>query len=253
MDLVHQLDALPPDPPSGSPVVVMVKSTHDRKSNHFAPCILRGRNRSALFGDLLRNPLMRPCLVEVHHICIEDALELPLMEDQHVVQTFLPHTPHEALANRIGSGSMIRSFEHLNRTICRYTSEVGPEFAIVIPNQILGCLSIRGRFSQLLRHPGIGRGACHAHMDHFPRLQFYDEEREERPKKQIGDLEEVTRPDLCGVAVHKGRPFLASWLVGAYFSHVLLNSALAHMDTQFQEFTPDPFSTEDGDGPAPFA
>src|SRR5262249_30272017 len=98
MDLIHQLDAPTTGPPSGSPVVVMVQSTHDRKSNHFAPCILRGRSRSAPFRNLLRNPLMRPCLLEVGHIGLEDALELPLLQDQQVVQTVLPHTPGEALA-----------------------------------------------------------------------------------------------------------------------------------------------------------
>ena len=148
----------------------MVHSTHDWESDHLVPCILSGRDRAALFRDLLPNPLMRPCLVEVHHIGIEDSLELPLMQDQQVVQTFLPYTPQKALADGIGSWSLIGSFEHLNRTGCRYTSEAGPEFAVVITNQVLGCLSIWGRFSQLLRHPGIGRGSCHAHMDHFTRL-----------------------------------------------------------------------------------
>ena len=170
MDEVHQLDARTHGPASDCPAVVMVQPTHDWKSDHLVPCILSGRDRAALFGDLLPNPLMRPYLVEVHHIGIEDALELPLMQDQQVVQTFLPYTPQEALADGIGSWSLIGSFEHLNRTGCRYTSEAGPEFAVVITNQVLGCLSIWGRFSQLLRHPGIGRGSCHAHMDHFTRL-----------------------------------------------------------------------------------
>ena len=87
-----------------------------------------------------------------------------------MVQAFLSDAPQEALADGIGSGSVIRYFKNLNCTCCRYTSEAGPEFAVVITNQVLGCLSIWGRFSQLLRHPGIGRGSCHAHMDHFTRL-----------------------------------------------------------------------------------
>ena len=36
---------------------------------------------------------MGACLIEVGHISIEDALELPLVKNQQVVQTFLPHTP----------------------------------------------------------------------------------------------------------------------------------------------------------------
>ena len=214
----------------------MVQPTHDRKSDHLVSCILSGRNRSALLRDLLGNPLMGSCLVEVHHICIEDALELPLLQDQQVVQTFLPHTPQEALADRIGSGSMIRCFEHLNRTGCRYTSEAGPKFAIVITNQILGCLAIRGGFPELLSHPGIGRGSCDAHMDHFPRLQFYAEERKERPKEKVSHLQEVTGPDIRRVIAEKRAPLLTSWLVGANRPHVLLDGALTHVYPQFQQF-----------------
>jgi hypothetical protein len=56
-------------------------------------------------------------LVEVRDVRIEDALELPLMEDQQVIQAFLPHAPQEAFADGIGSWRMIRGFEHLNPCI----------------------------------------------------------------------------------------------------------------------------------------
>src|SRR6266516_2138533 len=116
MDLVHQLNARTRGPASSCPVVVMVQPTHDRKSDHLVPCILSARNRSVVFRYLLPNPLMGSCLVKVRHIGIEDALELPLMEDQHMVQAFLSDTPQEALADGIGSGCMIRCFQNLNPT-----------------------------------------------------------------------------------------------------------------------------------------
>jgi hypothetical protein len=65
MDLVHQLDARTPGPPSGRPVVVMVQPTHDRNGNHLVPRILSERNRSEPFRNLLSNPLMQSCLIEV--------------------------------------------------------------------------------------------------------------------------------------------------------------------------------------------
>ena len=54
---------------------------------------------------MLLEALMGSCLVEVGHIGIEHAMELPLMQNQQVVQTFLPYAPQEALADRIGSGA----------------------------------------------------------------------------------------------------------------------------------------------------
>ena len=103
MDLVHQLDARTRDPSSGCPVVVVMQPTQDRKSNYLVPCILRRRNQSEPFRNLLRHPLMGSCLVEVGDIGIEHTLELPLLQDQQVVQAFLPYAPQEALADRIGS------------------------------------------------------------------------------------------------------------------------------------------------------
>src|SRR5438105_13874475 len=82
-----------------------------------------GSRRHRQCWNLLLDALMRSCLVEVRHIRIEDALELLLVKDQQVVEAFLPHTPQEAFADRIGSWRMTRCFENLNRTCCSYTSE----------------------------------------------------------------------------------------------------------------------------------
>src|SRR5215467_12182627 len=210
MDLVLQLIALTCGSASGCPAVVMVQPTQDRTSYHLVPCILSGRTQAALFRDLLPNALMGSCLVEVGHIRIEHALELLLLKDQQVVQTFLPHTPQEALADGIGSGSVIRSFENLDATRRRHTSKARSEFAIVIPNQVLWRLSIGCGFSQLLRHLGIGRRSRDAHVDHLARFQFDEKEGKERPKEQIGDLQEITGPDLSCMAAQKGRPLLTS-------------------------------------------
>ena len=166
IDLVHQLDFRTRAFASGCPMVVMVQPTHDGKSDHLVSRILRGRTQSALFRDLLPNPLMRSCLVEVRHIRIEDALELPLMKDQQVVEAFLPHTPHEAFTDRIRSGSVVRSLENLDVTCRRHPDETGSKLAIVITEQILRCLPIRRGFPKLLRNPGIGRRSCDSNMDY---------------------------------------------------------------------------------------
>ena len=186
---------------------------------------------------------MGSCPIEVGDIAIEHALELFLMQDQQMVQAFLPHTSQEAFTDGVGSWCVIRGLEKLDATGRRYTSEAGSKLAVVITNQILGCKPIRGRFSQLLRHPGISRGSCHADMDHPSRLQFDEEEGEERSKKEIGDLQEVARPDLSCVSAQKRAPLLTLWLGCANRPHVLLNSSLADMNAQFQQFPTNPFST----------
>jgi hypothetical protein len=92
MHLVHRQYSRTSCTDSGYPLGVMVESTHSRNSDHLVACMMRGNSRSARFRNLLLNPLMRSCLVEVHHILIEHALELPLVKDQEVVKAFLAHT-----------------------------------------------------------------------------------------------------------------------------------------------------------------
>ena len=168
MDLVHQLDFRRGALALGCPTIVMMESTHLGMSDHLVPRILSGWIRAALFRDVLPNPLMRPCLVEVDHISVEHAMELLLMQNQQVIQAFLPHTTLEAVADGVGSWRVIGGFEQLDATGRRHMSEARPKFGIVIPNQVLGRMPIRGGFSQLLCHPGIGWRSCHAHVDHLP-------------------------------------------------------------------------------------
>jgi hypothetical protein len=82
------------------------------------------------------DPLMRPSVVEVRHIRIEHALELPLVKDQDMIKAFLSDAPQIAFADGIGSWCMNGRGEKLNRTRGRHTSKARPEFAIVITNQI---------------------------------------------------------------------------------------------------------------------
>src|SRR5215467_10037172 len=110
---------------------------------------------------------------------------------------------------------MIGRFEDLDAASCGYASKARSELAVVITNRILRRLPIRGNFSQLLSQPGIRRRSCHAHVDHFPKLQFDEEEREGRPKEKVSHLQEVTRPDIRRVIAQKRAPLLTSWLLGA--------------------------------------
>jgi hypothetical protein len=77
------------------------------------------------------------------------------------------------------------------------------------------------------------------------------EEREERSKEEISHLQEVTGPDVHCVVVQERRPLLSSWSWCVNMWHVLLDGALAHLHAEFQQFSTNPLSTEDGDSSLP--
>jgi hypothetical protein len=71
-----------------------MQPTQDRKSDHLVPYILSGRNRAPLWRRSVAQSLdaavparRRP------HTRFRTRLVLPLMQDQQVIEAFLPHTP----------------------------------------------------------------------------------------------------------------------------------------------------------------
>ena len=113
-------------------MVVMVQSAHDRKSDHLVPCMMRGHGWSACSRNLLLDPLMRSCLVEVLHIGIEHPLQLLLLQDEQVVQAFFADAPQEPFTDGIGAFRVNRRFKDLDTARFRHTSKARPKLAIVI-------------------------------------------------------------------------------------------------------------------------
>ena len=101
---------------------------------------------------------MGSSLIKVENICIEEAMELLLLDNEEVIQAFSPHTTQKTFANGIGLRGLIRGSKHLDATGFRYSCKMLPEFPIIIPNQVFGYLPIWRCLPQLLRDPGIGGG-----------------------------------------------------------------------------------------------
>jgi hypothetical protein len=135
--------------------------------------------------------------ITVVHRGVEHPVELLLLQDEQVIETLAPYTAEKAFTDGIGSRGVIRGCEHLDATRVGNPSEARSKFASVIPQKVFRSLSIRGGFSQLLCNPSVGRRtwkSVDAHMDHFPRAQFDNEESRERMEKEVGDRETRHRP-----------------------------------------------------------
>ena len=143
---------------------------------------------------------LRPGSVEGVHICIEHVVELPLMQDQQMIEALTPDTAQEALTDGIGALGIIRSLEKLDVACFRNPCETHPELAIMIADEVLRSRAIGGSLPQLLCGPSIGGRVRDADVDHFPRVQEGDEEGEQRTEEEMGDRQEVTRPDLLGMS-----------------------------------------------------
>ena len=149
---------------------------------------------------MLLDALMRPCSVEVVHIGVEHALELLLMQDEQMIEALTPYTAEEALTDGIRARGVIWRFEHLNVTRIGNPSEAHTKLAVVITDEVLRPHTKGGGFPKLLCSPSVSGISCYADMDHFARVQFDDEESEQRVEEEIRDRKEVAGPDLLGMS-----------------------------------------------------
>jgi hypothetical protein len=60
------------------------------------------------------NALMRSRTIEMRGILTGDTMEMPLTENENMIQAFASYLANEALADRIGLGCLHRGFEHLH-------------------------------------------------------------------------------------------------------------------------------------------
>ena len=176
----------------------------------------------------LPKPLMRSSLIEVDDIGLEEAVELLLMQDQEVIQTFSSHASQKTFTDSIRLGSSIRRSKHRDPTCSGYSRTNPPKFLVIIPDEIFWGLSIQSRFSQLLCNPRVGWRSGHIYMDDLPRFQFDDEEGEKRTEEEVRDVEKIAGPHLCRMIAQKGFPGLSTSLFWMDLLHILLDGPFTH-------------------------
>jgi hypothetical protein len=123
--------------------IVMVQPIQHRNREHLVR-LVRGKSR---MHWQIRNPLPKPLvgssLIEIQDIGLEDAVELPIMEDQEMIQAFSPHASQKTFADSICEASSVRYSEHFDATRCCHACKMQSEFLIVISNQVFWRLPIR--------------------------------------------------------------------------------------------------------------
>ena len=89
------------------------------------------------------------------------------------------------------------------------------------------------------RHPGIGGGSGHIHVDDLPRFQVDDEESKKRAEEKVWDLEKIAGPDVFCMIVQESSPVLSTWSFEANQFHMLLNGPFTYSNIQLEEFPSD--------------
>jgi hypothetical protein len=115
------------------PVVVVVQA-----AQHWARCEL-AVDRRCIWSfwsarDVLLNPLMRSSVVKVLRVLLHDSVQMPLAQDQDVVEALAPQAAEEALAYGVRLRCFVWCFQHLNA--CGHSLERISILVVVVPDQV---------------------------------------------------------------------------------------------------------------------
>jgi len=152
---------------------------------------------------------MRSSLIEEDYIGLEKPGELFLVKDQEVIHAFSSDAPQKAFTNGICLRSSVRGAKYFDATRGSHARKIRSEFAIIIPNQILWCLSIRSCLPQLLCYPEIVGVRVTFTWITFRDFSEGVEECKKWTKEKISNLQEIASPHFCCMITEKRFPGLS--------------------------------------------
>src|SRR6266568_3460596 len=159
-----------------------------------------------------REASVRPLIVVVPHVLVENALKMTPTPEQHPVQTLLPDRPHPALRERVGIRRLDRGLDNLDAVADEDIIEGPSELAIAVTNQEPRCDGALQRFHLYrafpcpLDDPSSVRVVSDAGDPNLPRVQLDEEQDVEGLEANGLHGEEVGGDDAGGLGSKERSP-----------------------------------------------
>src|SRR5215472_13875539 len=126
--------------------------------------------------------------------------QVAFVDDQQVVQTFLPHATHPPLSISIGIWSSIGRQNHFDALRGKHRIKAGRKLRVTIVKQkahsFSFLLELPHQLTGLLHHPGCCRMHCAASQMNLTDAYLNEEENIECVQSQRFHGEEITRQQL---------------------------------------------------------
>ena len=214
---------------SGAPVVMVESSEHRDCVN--ASLGLRG----AWNGLLVRESLVRACVVVETHLLGDDASKMFLAEDEDVIEQLSAEGARQALSEGIHVRRAYRGAHDAHARRREYASKASAELRVVVADKHIW-RTVHGGVPGLLRAPFVGRRIRDRGVDDLSAAEVEEKEHENFAEPDVVRLDEVARPR--DVVAQERRPALAvAWGPGA--ADVPLDGPLADADAELEQLAAD--------------
>src|SRR6516225_4973274 len=167
---------------------------------------------------VLRQSKMSPVLMVVEQVGRHQSFEMPLIDDDHVVQQVAPATSHPTLSNTVLPRTGKSRASWLASHVSHGRNHIGAKLCVAVEKQESVRLLVGPCFSQLLDYPkrmGISRNIA---MQDLAPVVANDEKAVQNTKRERWDGEKVRRrnglamvseerqPLLDGIRISRGSP-----------------------------------------------
>src|SRR6267154_5271961 len=212
------------------PTVFMMESAEDGLCNDVTKPVDRTRKRR-----VLSQSEMRPDMVVIGSISLENLTQVGLAKDHDVIQAFSTDRANQPLGMPILPGCARRNRvipdAHRRNAPLEGTTVAG----VAVADQMGRRLVPRKGLGNLARDPLRRRMVGHAQQDQTPSFMPQDHQDKQQPKVDCRDYKEVHGPDPRRMVTQERLPCLAR--SGSTLGHVLGNRRLSDLDPELQQFT----------------
>src|SRR5690606_27093915 len=177
----------------------------------------------------------RPWCGLVVDVVVEHRPEMPLSENDDVIETLTSNAAEKAFACGVHERNTDCGFEDENARAFGDAVEGCAKLCVAITNNELGAFTEWRQLPQLLCSPALTRFTSHCDVHHLLRVHVDDEEREQRPRPDVVDLQEIASPDGVVGEERLPGPTITRWSHG---HDVALDGALGNAKAELQQLSP---------------
>ena len=145
--------------------------------------------------------------IEVGDVLVQHPLEMTLVDDQHLIQTLVPHRSDPPLRERVRPRRLYRCPELSHPQSSHAPIKRFAIPAVPVTEEIPRRIPIPGTgVHDLLGSPVGGGMSGHPNLQDLPSLVVHHEEDVQRPEEHRPHPEEVARPDVLGMVCQQLPP-----------------------------------------------
>ena len=217
----------------------MMQATKPWRRHNLAACVMTLRHFSAR-RSLLAQTKVGSVLVVVTDVLIHEALQMPLIENDHVVEQIAAAVTNPALGDAVLPGATKVGSFRLDAEAPDSIDDFFIEIAATVEDQVARRGVVRECLAQLLNNPCAGRMPGSVKMQNPPPVMRDDEETVKHAEGERLHSKEIHCGDSFPMIAEKRRPSLCALRIPRSFSHPAQHRTLRDVEAQHSEFTMDP-------------